>query len=49
MGRMYHIMIALSSENQLLKYEGYVNCAEYENKICHKYLTLPVLIKAKGM
>ena len=42
-------MIAISSENGLPEYVGYVNCIEYKIKICHKYFTIPVGIKTKGM
>ena len=29
--------------------KGYANCIEYENKSYHKYLTIPVQIKTRGM
>ena len=43
------IMIVIPSENELPEYVGYANCIEYKIKSYHKYMTIPVLIKTRGM
>ena len=42
-------MIVISSETELLEYAGYAKFMEYKIKSCHKYLTIPVWIKTRGM
>ena len=42
-------MIVNSSKNDLSEYVGYANCIEYNIKSYHKYLTIPVKTKIKGM
>ena len=49
---VYHIVAyhdRNSSKNGLPEHVGYANCIEYKIKICHKYFTIPVWIKTKGM
>ena len=40
-----HVLIVFVNNfigNKLAEYKWYVNCIEYEIKICHKYLTILV-------